>query len=57
MKYFVLRSILPLIVATIITVSCGDGGGGTDPVPQIPNNPPFFVNNAVSYTHLTLPTT
>ena len=45
MKYFVLRSIFPLIVATIITVSCGDGGGGTDPVPQIPNNPPFFVNN------------
>ena len=45
MKYFVLRSIFPLITATIITVSCGGGGGGTDPVPQIPNNPPFFVNN------------
>ncbi len=45
MKYFVLRSIFPLIAATIITVSCGGGGGGTDPVPQIPNNPPFFVNN------------
>ena len=45
MKYFVLRSIFPLIATTIIIVSCGGGGSGTDPVPQIPNNPPFFVNN------------
>ena len=45
MKYFVLRSIFPLIAATIIIVSCGGGGGGTDPAPQITNNPPFFINN------------
>ena len=45
MKLFALRSIFPMIAATIIFSSCGGGVGGSDPMPKIPNNPPFFVNN------------
>ena len=69
MKHFGLRSIFSLIVAITFINSCGGGGGGNDPIPQISNTAPFFINNideievdemqlsvAVSYTHLTLPT-
>ena len=45
MKHFGLRSIFSLIVAITFINSCGGGGGGTDPMPQIPNTSPFFVNN------------
>ena len=45
MKYFGLRSIFSLIVAITFVYSCGGGGGGTDPIPQISNTSPFFINN------------
>ena len=45
MKYFGLRSIFSLIVAITFVYSCGGSGGGTDPIPQISNTSPFFINN------------
>ncbi len=45
MKHFGLRSTFSLIVAITFINSCGGGGGGTDPIPQISNTSPFFVNN------------
>ena len=43
MKYFVLRSIFPLIAAISFIYSCG-GGSGSDATPQISNTSPFFQN-------------
>ena len=45
MKHFGLRSIFSLIVTITFINSCSGGGGGTDPIPQISNTSPFFVNN------------
>ena len=45
MKYFGLKSIFSLIVAITFVYSCGGSGGGTDPIPQISNTSPFFINN------------
>jgi len=44
MKHFSLRLKLSLIVAITFIFSCG-GGGVTDPMPQISNTSPFFVND------------
>ncbi len=45
MKHFGLRLIFSLIVAITFINSCGGGVGGTDPISQISNTSPFFVNN------------
>ena len=45
MRHFGLRSIFSLIVTITFINSCSGGGGGADPIPQITNTSPFFVNN------------